>query len=64
MVAASCGELAGDSGIVVVVGAVVVVVVVGAGLDELAERGVASELQPMHTAAHTTAAARRIIEST
>jgi hypothetical protein len=66
-VAASCGEPAGDRGTVVVVGAVVVVVlVVGAELDDPADRGVASELQPMpmKATAHTKTAVRRFIEST
>jgi hypothetical protein len=48
----------------VVVVAAAEVVVVAAKLDEPSERGVASELQPMNPIAHTTTAARRIIEST
>jgi hypothetical protein len=64
-VAASCGDPAGVRGAVAVrVVAVVVVVVVGAELDELPARGVESEVQPMNATAHTTAAARQIIEST
>ncbi|MEY2449343.1 MAG: hypothetical protein QOH79_2819 [Acidimicrobiaceae bacterium] len=63
-VAASCGDLAGDSGTVdAVVGAVVLVVVLGGSLERstLSDE---SRLQPMNATAHNTTAARRITEST
>jgi hypothetical protein len=40
------------------------VVLVGADADELFERGVESELQPMNATAQAMTAAQRIIEST
>jgi hypothetical protein len=64
VVAASCGELAGKSRIVVVVGAVVVVVVVVVGPLERSTIGDESVPHPMNATAHTTTPARRITEST